>query len=363
MADHYEVLGVTRDASPQEIKTAYRNLARQLHPDANQNDPEAAERFKTVTHAYEVLSDPEKKQRYDLFGDERASAGMGGFGDFGGISDLFSTFFGGTAGGTRRGPSRGADLLTEVELTLAEAASGVEREIELENLVGCSDCEGSGAAPGTHPTTCTDCGGTGEVREVRRTVFGDMMTATACLRCGGRGQMITSPCKSCRGTGRVRVSDTITIQIQPGVDDGVRLRVPGRGQAGGEGARSGDLYVEIRVQPHEVFRRAGDDLGCEVHFPMTVAALGGKVMIPTLEGEEEVAVEPGTQSGEVVRLRGRGMPRLGARGRGQLVALLKVDTPTDLTREQAELLERLARARGETIEPRGLFDKIKEAFG
>lgn len=361
-ADYYATLGVTENATPEELKRAYRKLARQFHPDANPDDPDAAERFKEIGRAYEVLSDPEKRQRYDMYGDERA--GVGGFGDFGGISDLFSTFFGGVAGGGGRaaGPQRGADILAEVELTLEEAAAGAERDIELETLVECPDCAGSGAEPGTHPHTCSDCGGSGEIREMRRTVFGNMMTATACLRCGGTGQEITNRCKNCRGTGRVSVSDMLTVQVPPGVDDGARLRVTGRGQAGGRGGRPGDLYVQILVEPHPVFRRAGDDLAVEVKVPMTVAALGGEVEVPTLDGPEQIEVDPGTQSGHLERLRGRGMPRLTGRGRGELVVLLKVETPTDLDREQAELLANLAELRGDAAGGRGLFDKIKEAF-
>ncbi len=358
--DHYETLGVTRAASSEEIKKAYRKLARQLHPDANPDDPSAEERFKEVTHSYEVLSDPEKRRRYDTYGDEGTAGG--GFGDFGNISDLFSTFFGGRAGGSRTGPARGADILAEVELTLEEAATGAEREVEVEAYVACDECEGSGASPGTYPSRCSDCGGTGELRQVRQTVFGNMMTATTCLGCSGTGRVIADPCKSCGGQGRVRTVDALSVQIPPGVDDGARLRVTGRGEAGARGGRSGDLYVGIRVAPHPVFQRAGEDLACEVKVPMTVAALGGSVDMPTLEGPEPTDIAPGTQSGEVVRLRNRGMPRLHGRGRGELVGVLRVETPKDLSSEEAELLEGFAKLRGEHTGPRGFFDKIKEAF-
>lgn len=358
--DHYEVLGVARDASPDEIKRAYRKLAREFHPDAKPGDQHAEERFKEIGRAYEVLSDPDKRQRYDMFGDDRSAAG---FGDFGGISDLFSTFFG-SAGGrpSHTGARRGADILAEIELTLEEAATGVERDVEIENLITCETCDGSGAAPGSYPTKCRACGGTGEMREVRRTVFGNMITATGCGTCGGSGQEILDPCDTCGGSGRTRSTEVLTMQIPAGVDDGARLRVTGRGQAGERGGTSGDLYVEIAIAPHEVFRRAGDDLGCEVAVPMTVAALGGNVTVPTLDGPHELDIAPGTQSGEVVRLRGKGMPHLGGRSRGELVVLLKVETPTGLDREQAEVLESLAKLRGETTGGRGLFDKIKEAF-
>lgn len=363
MADHYVTLGVSRDASPDEIKRAYRKLARELHPDANQNDPAAEERFKGVTHAYEVLSDPQKRQRYDTFGDERAGTGAAGFSDFGGISDLFSTFFGGGFGAQpRSGPARGSDILAEVELTLEEAAEGAEREVEISTLAECGDCHGSGAAPGTFPVRCTECGGTGELREVRRTMLGNMITATTCHRCHGRGEEVVDKCKNCRGTGRVQVTDALTVQVPPGVDDGAQLRVSGRGEAGLRGGGSGDLYVAIRVAEHETFRRVGSDLGCEVDVPMTVAALGGTIEIPTLDGFEPVDIEPGTQAGEVIRLKGRGMPRLQARGRGEIVALLRVVTPTQLTEEQEDLLRRFADLRSEVTASKSVFDRIKEAF-
>jgi molecular chaperone DnaJ len=361
--DYYEVLGVSRDASSEEIKRAYRRLARQHHPDTNPGDTETAEKFKEITRAYEVLSDSEKRQRYDLFGDERAGAGAAGFADFGGISDLFATFFGGMGGTTtRRGPTRGADILAEVELTLEEAARGVEREVEIDSLAECPECAGSGAARGTFPSTCPDCGGTGEVRTARRTMLGNVITAATCARCRGSGQVIADPCPRCSGNGRIHVTDTLTVAIPPGVDDGAQLRVSGRGQAGVRGGRSGDLYVAIAITPHDVFRRVGDDLGCEVAVPMTIAALGGEVEVPTLDGPEPVEIEPGTQSGEVIRLGGRGMPRMNARGRGELVCLLKVETPTDLDADQVETLRRLADLRGEEAAAKGFLDKLKQAF-
>jgi molecular chaperone DnaJ len=362
MADHYEVLGVARDASADDIKRAYRQLARKYHPDANSNDHEAGEHFKEVTLAYDVLSDPDKRQRYDMFGDEKV--GAGGFGDFGGISDLFSSFFGGGMGPrARSGPARGSDVLAEIELTLEEAATGVEREVEVTTLQMCPDCHGSGAAPGTFPTKCSDCGGAGELRQVRRTMLGNMVTAATCPRCRGRGEEIVTPCKLCSGAGRIPVNDALSVHIPAGVDDGAQLRVTGRGEAGTRGGRAGDLYVGIRIAAHPLFRRVGDDLGTEVSIPMTVAALGGEVEIPTLDAPEIVRIEPGTQSGEVVRLRGRGMPRLNGRGRGELVGLLKVETPQDLSDEERELLHRLAEARGEVVDKDpGFFGKIKEAF-
>ena len=361
MANHYEVLGVSRTATQEEIKRAYRRLARQNHPDANPGDPTAEERFKTITHAYDVLSDPQKRERYDMFGDEKV--GAAGFSDFGGISDLFSAFFGGTgATGRQQHSTRGGDVLAEVEITLEEAALGVEREVDIPTQVMCSECEGSGAAPGTFPSRCSDCGGSGEVRYVRRTFLGNVMTASSCPKCGGSGQEITTPCRKCSGQGRMRVTENITLRVPPGIEDGAQLRVSGRGEAGLRGGRSGDLYVSITIAPHSVFRRVGDDLGCEVSVPMTTAALGGNVVIPTLDGPHPAEIDPGTQSGEVIRLKSKGMPRLDGRGRGELVALLKVQTPTGLDAQQAEILARLADLRGEEIGQRGLFERIKEAF-
>ena len=359
--DHYAVLGVSQTASPEEVKKAYRRLAREHHPDTNQQG-DSGDRFKQITHAYEVLSDPAKRQRYDTFGDERAADG--GFGDFGGLSDLFSTFFGGdgNSAGRARGTGRGADILAEVELTLEEAAVGVEREVRISTLDGCTDCRGSGSAPGTWPSPCSECDGTGQVQQVRRTIFGNVMTASTCRRCRGAGEVILDPCPRCGGKGRVAVDQSLSVSVPQGVEDGAQLLVSGRGEAGMRGGRKGDLYVAIRVAPHEVFRRAGEDLGCEVPVPMTVAALGGTVDIPTLDGAEQVEVAPGTQSGEVVRLAGKGMPRLGGRSRGEIVAWLRIETPTGLDDEQTDLLARFARLRDESAGGKSLFGKIKEAF-
>lgn len=360
--DHYDVLGVTRDASAEEIKAAYRRLARELHPDTNP-DTAAHERFKEVSHAYDVLSDNDKRERYDRFGEAGVGAGVGDFGDFGSISDIFSTFFGGAGSrGGSRGPARGTDILAELVITLEDAAIGADRDVEIKTLGTCDECAGSGAAPGTSPVTCSTCGGAGQVRQVQRSIFGDVMTAATCPRCSGTGKEIPTPCPVCRGKGRTPVADTITIRIPAGIDDGAHLKVAGRGEAGVRGAGAGDLYVQIRVQPHEVFQRGGDDLACEVTVPFTIATLGGKVQVPTLEDPEEIEVAPGTQSGEIIRLRNRGMPRLGGRGRGTLVAVLKIETPRDLDSEQVELIARLAEMRGEEAGSKKFFDKFKQAF-
>jgi molecular chaperone DnaJ len=358
MPDPYEILGVARNASSEDIKRVYRTLARQHHPDTN-SDPGAEERFKDITMAYEILSDPDKRQRYDMFGDERGASGFGGFGD---ISDLFSSFFGGTVSGRSRGPDRGADVVAEVEVTLQEAAVGIERDIDVRTLSECDVCQGTGAAPGTFPSRCSSCGGSGEVRQVRRSVFGNVMTATTCPRCHGSGEEISSPCSRCAGAGRIEVTETLTLSIPAGVDDGAQLRVTGRGQAGVRGGRSGDLYVLIRVAPDDVFRRVGDDLGCEVTVPMSTAALGGEIYIPTLEDPELMEIRPGTQSGQVLTLRGKGMPRLRGRGHGDLVALVRVETPVGLDAEQEDLLRRLAELRDEGVAEKGFLHKIKDAF-
>lgn len=359
--DHYEILGVARDATAEEIKVAYRRLARELHPDTNP-DPAAHERFKEVSHAYDVLSDDGKRSRYDRFGDARAGVGVGDFGDFGSISDIFSTFFGGAGQRGSGGSARGTDLLAEVMMTLEDAATGVNKDVEISTLGTCEDCTGSGAAPGTSPITCSTCGGAGQVRQVQRSIFGDVMTAVVCRNCSGTGKEIPTPCPACRGKGRVPVFDTITIQVPAGIDDGARLKVSGRGEAGVRGAHAGDLYVQIRVEPHDVFQRGGDDLACEVMVPFTIATLGGVVQVPTLEDAEEIEVSPGTQSGEIVRLKSRGMPRLNGRGRGTLVVVLKIETPTDLTAEQVDLIARLAEMRGEEAGSKRFFEKFKKAF-
>ncbi len=360
-SDLYAILGVDQNADQTEIKRAYRQLARRYHPDANPHDPEAGERFKEVTRAYDVLSDPEKRQRYDLYGD--VGAGAQHFSDFGGISDLFSAFFGGVPGATRsRTHTRGGDVLAEVELTLEEVATGVERDVEISTWSSCPDCSGSGAAPGSSPVSCTQCGGSGEVREVRRTFFGNVMTAATCSRCRGAGQIIGDPCPTCTGTGRVSVTESLRVRIPAGIEDGAQLRVSGAGEAGLRGGRSGDLYVLVTIKQHEIFRRVGADLGCEIPVPMTIAALGGTVEMPTLDGPEPIEISPGTQSGEVVKLKNKGLPRLDGRARGELVGLIRVDIPKDLDQEQAELLSRIAEIRGEEAGSTGFLERIKQAF-
>lgn len=370
-ADYYELLGVSRNATEDEVKRAYRRLARELHPDANRDDPTAEERFKEVTRAYETLRDPERRRRYDMFGPEgvRAGAGAGGdpfSGEGFGISDLFDAFFGGSSGfGGRRGqPGRGPDLEAVLDLTFEEAVFGARREVTVRAPVACSTCEGSGARPGTYPATCSTCGGAGEVRQVRQSLLGQMVTASPCARCAGTGREILHPCEDCRGTGRVVDDKTYSVEVPPGVDHGAQLRLTGRGAAGVRGASSGDLYVHLRVAPHDRFVRDGFDVLHDLHIPVTQAALGAHIEFETLDGDEDLVVPPGTQTGRVFRLRGRGVPRLDGRGRGDLVVRVVVDTPHGLGKDEEDLLRRLAELRGEDVAPpdRGFLSRIRSAF-
>lgn len=372
--DYYELLGVSRNASDDDIKKAYRRLARELHPDANPDDPLAHDRFKEVSTAYETLRDPERRRRYDQFGPEGVRVGASndpfGFGGAGGgLGDIFDAFFGGAAGGgfgggRRGGPARGNDLELLIDLEFEEAVFGVRREIKLRAPVPCDTCEATGAAPGTSPTVCSGCGGAGEVRRVRQSILGQMVTASPCPRCGGQGQEISSPCPDCRGEGRRTEEKTYEVDIPAGVDDGTQLRLPGRGGAGPRGGPLGDLYLHTRVRPHDRFRRDGQDLIAEVHVPMTQAALGAHLTFETLDGDEDLALPPGTQSGRVFELRGRGVPGGRGRARGDLLLQVFVDIPTELDKEEEELLRRLAELRGEDVAPAdtGFLSRIRSAF-
>jgi molecular chaperone DnaJ len=372
--NYYDLLGVRQNATPEEIKRAYRKLARELHPDVNP-DPAAQERFKEVTAAYEVLSDPEKRRIVDLGGDPLSQgAGSAGnpFTGFGGFGDVFEAFFGsGPGGGAGRGRrSRvrpGSDALLQLSLSLEEAAFGVRRELNVETAVVCATCSGSGCAPGTSPRTCAACGGSGEIQSVQRSFLGQVMTTRTCSACGGTGQQIPSPCPTCRTEGRVRTRRTIAVEVPAGIEDGMRIRLAGQGEVGPGGGPAGDLYIEVSELPHETFTREGADLHCSVVLPMTAAALGTDLVLTTLDGEEKLEIRPGTQSGMVLTLRGKGVPRLRSSSRGDLHVHVEVRTPTRLDDEQERLLRQLATLRNEDLpsvgKSGGLFGRVREAFG
>ncbi|NDU72916.1 molecular chaperone DnaJ [Actinomadura sp. DSM 109109] len=370
--DYYATLGVRRDASADEVKKAYRRLARELHPDVNP-DPETQERFKEITQAYEVLSDPKKREMYDLGADPFASASAAGAG-FGGagfpFSDIMDAFFGtATSRGPRSRARRGRNATLRVELDLSETAFGTTRELSIDTAVACTTCEGSGCAPGTHPDTCDTCHGRGEVQQVQRSFLGQVMTARPCPACGGFGSVIRNPCTECSGDGRVRTRRTVKVKIPAGVENGIHIQLAGEGEVGPGGGPPGDLFLEIVEKPHPIFEREGDDLHCTVEIPMTAAALGTSVTIETLDAAESVDIKPGTQSGQVITLYNRGVRHLNESGRGDLMIHVNVETPGKLDEEQEELLRRLAVLRGEERPPgrfapgqRGVFSRLKDVF-
>jgi molecular chaperone DnaJ len=365
MPDYYELLGVGRDATDDDIKRAYRSLARRFHPDANPGDDEAEARFKEISVAYETLRDPERRRRYDMFG-ESQTAGPGAGPEGFGLNDLFDAFFGGDMFGSRRGPTgpmRGPDLETRVDLTLVEAAFGATRSVEVRMPVTCSRCEGSGCEPGTHPARCDSCGGLGEVRQVRRSLLGQVVTASPCPACSGTGTRIPSPCRDCRGDGRVGETRQIDVEVPAGIHHGQRLLLRSQGPAAPRGGVPGDLYVGVAVTPDPRFERQGDDLHHVRRVAMTQAALGAQIPIETLDSEEVLVVPAGTQSGRVFRLKGRGMPSTHGR-RGDLVVEISVETPDRLAPEEAELLRQFAELRGEEIAgaEHGLISRIRSAF-
>ncbi|QYG93702.1 molecular chaperone DnaJ [Iamia sp. SCSIO 61187] len=367
--DLYAVLGVSRSATAEEIKKAYRRLARQHHPDANPDDPGAEARFKQVAQAYEVLSDPARRQRYDTYGTD----GPGGpdLGDAfgGGLGDIFDAFFGGNGGGgfgggRRGGPPRGGDMEVVIDLTFEEAVFGTNAPVTAQVPSPCDTCEATGAAPGTHPDTCPTCDGAGQVRQVRQSMLGQMVTARPCPQCGGLGQVIPTPCPDCGGEGRRPVERTYPVDIPPGVAAGNTLRLPGYGPAGPRGGPAGDLYVHLRVAPHARFTRDGDDLHHDLHISPSQAALGVELVLETLDGVEEITVPRGTQPGHVFRLRGLGVPRVRGRGRGDLLVTVVVDVPETLDEEREALYRQLAALGGEDVAPpdTGLLSKFRSAF-
>jgi molecular chaperone DnaJ len=376
--DYYEVLAVSRTASDGELKSAYRKLAMQYHPDRNPGDKVAEERFKEAAEAYAVLCDPEKRSLYDRFGHQgvRSAAGGGAgfdpsvFNEFGDFADILGNMFGfgDLFGNARRrgGPQRGADLRYDLEIAFEESATGVETTIQIPRQESCETCHGSGAAAGSSPTTCGMCRGQGQVRSQQ----GFFTVARTCPQCQGAGKIITKPCTTCRGAGRISRERKLTVKIPPGISTGQQLRLQHEGEAGSAGGPAGNLFVVVHVQEHEFFRRDGNNLFCEVAVNFTTVALGGEIQVPTLDGEE--SVKEGTQTGTTLKLRGKGMPDVNGRGRGDLFATVQVQTPKRLTKDQRQLLEQLAKALPkEKFEPRAhgdadernLFDRVKDMFG
>lgn len=375
--DYYETLGISRDADANEIKRAYRKLAREHHPDVNNGDKDSEARFKEINEAYQILSDPQKREVYDRYGhrgfDQQSygggGAGFEGFGDFGGIGDIFDMFFGaGQSAGSTRGRSaaeRGNDLRYDVELTLEEAAHGASRKIRMSRLETCDTCEGTGAKPGSHPETCGVCHGAGQVRQQVQSFFGTQIRITTCPKCHGEGRVVNSPCDDCSGQGRVRRAVEKTVDIPAGVDNGMRIRLAGEGDAGRRGGPSGDLYIFTHVRQHDFFERRDDDLWCEISVGFPMAALGGTIDVRTIDGSEKLNITPGTQSGETYTLKGKGMPDPNTGRAGDLNVVIKVMTPTRLTEDQRELLRKFAELRGEEIREtndKSFFERVKDAF-
>ena len=369
--DYYEVLGVSKNASEDEIKRAYKKLARKYHPDMNPGDKEAEEKFKEGNEANEVLSNPEKKAKYDQFGfagvDPNYGAGQGGYGgaggfDFGDLGDIFGSFFGGGFGGGGRrnpnAPQRGESIRASLSVEFTEAAFGCEKSITIDRSEQCPTCKGKGCAPGTTPEVCTECHGTGTVTQAQRTPFGMMQSQTVCPKCRGKGQIIHQPCPDCRGAGAVRKRRTIQVNIPAGIDNGQTISLRGQGHSGKNGGPAGDLLITVMVRPHEIFRRDGTAVFCEAPITFTQAVLGGTLEIPTIDGKVKYDIPEGTQTGTVFRLRGKGIPVLNGRGRGDQYVTVNIETPRNLNREQKEALKKFSESLGE-----GNYEKHKNFFG
>lgn len=365
MSDYYDLLGVSRSASADEIKRSFRKLARELHPDRNPNNPEAEAKFKQVAEAYETLSDQERRDHYDRFGN---APGGGSPFEGAGFGDIFDAFFGGNSpfggsGRTERGPARGDDLEVVVDVSFEDAVLGAQHSVDIRTHVPCEPCEATGEVDGSSIASCGTCGGAGQVRQVRRSILGQMVSTAICPQCEGAGEIIDAPCGDCTGQGRVVEERTYTVDIPAGVDTGAALRLTGRGAAGVRGAGFGDLYVRVRVKPHKRFERSGNDLLAELAVPMTVAALGGDIEFETLEGTETVTIVAGTQTGKVLRVPGQGVPSLQGSRRGDIRLVAIVVVPERLTEEQEDLLRQFAAARGDEVgESRSLLSRIRSAL-
>jgi molecular chaperone DnaJ len=365
--DYYTVLGVARDADEGTIKSAYRQLARKYHPDVADDKSAAEAHFKEINEAYEVLSDAQKRANYDRFGHAGTGGDAGGFGPFGGegFGDIFDMFFGAARGGNqqrRNGPARGSDLRYDVEITLEEAYAGTTREVTFRHLATCATCRGSGAEPGTLVVPCDRCSGTGIQRQVRQTPLGQFVTQTTCTKCGGDGQIVQTPCTTCRGRGRVEQEKSLQVKIPAGVDDGSRIRITGSGEAGMRGGPDGDLYVYLSIARHHLFKRDGLDVLLDVPIAFPQAALGGEIVVPSLDGELPLHLNAGTQSGSTYRLRGRGMPSIRGGAKGDELVTVHVVVPTKMSKRERELLEEYGRAGGDRIEEKSFFDRVKDAF-
>ena len=374
--DYYEVLGVSKSASDAEIKKAYRNLAKKYHPDLHPGDKEAEAKFKEVSEAYEILSDSDKKAKYDQFGhagvDPNFGAGgggysdFGGFGGFGGFGDIFDSFFGGgTASSRRNGPQKGNDLRQSVTLKFQEAAFGCDKELNITRNEACPDCHGSGAKKGSSPVTCSACGGTGEIKVAQRTPFGQFMTTRTCDKCHGEGKIISDPCNTCRGRGTVRKSRKITIHIPQGIDEGQTISLRGEGEPGLKGGPNGDLFVTVRVKPHTIFERREFNVYCEVPITFIQATLGAELEVPTLDGKVKYSVPEGTQSGTLFRLKGKGIPFLRGHGRGDQYVKVMVEIPKNLTEKQKDVLREFDHATSSSNyqNHKKFFEKMKDALG
>ncbi len=374
--DYYEVLGVGKDASGDEVKKAFRKLARQYHPDVNK-DPEAETQFKEINEAYEVLSDEQKRAQYDRFGHNAQGGGFGGGGQgFEGwtdINDIFNEFFGGFGGRQggaqqgRRSPRRGADLKYELKLDFVEAIFGAEKDIEVSRSENCPRCTATGCEPGTSPTRCKTCNGTGEVRRVQQSILGSFVNVTTCATCGGTGEVIASPCRQCGGKKQIRSVKTLRVTIPQGVDNGMHVRLNGEGEPGVNGGPPGNLYVEVHVTPHPFFRRKEQDIIVELGVNVAQAALGDEIEVPTIDGKEKLTIPPGTQSGSIFRVKGKGVPHLRRNSRGDQVVIVTVSIPKVLSADQRKLFFELAKTMGKEVTTqqgeKGFFDRLRDAFG